>query len=56
MTIHHFRNQLGEQRARELLVRYHSELKAEPASFRRFVRTDLNGLLTNASPAVLQPN
>jgi len=52
MAIYHFRSQLGEQHARELLVRYHSELKGEPASFRRFVRTDLDSLLTNALPAL----
>jgi len=56
MAIHHFRSQLGEQHAREILAQYHSELKGELTSFPRFVRTDLNSLLTNALTAVPQPN
>jgi hypothetical protein len=56
MVLHDFRSQLGEERARELLARYHSELKGEPDSFRRFVRTDLNTLLTNALPGVTEPD
>jgi len=46
-AIHHFRSELGEERTRDLLTRYHSALQGDPDSFKRFLRSEFAAALTN---------
>ena len=49
-ALDHFRNRLGEEQARGILARYHSELKGDPDSFKVFLRSEFAVALTNGLP------
>jgi len=49
VAIHYLQPKIGEEQARALLDRYHSELSGDPEAFERFLRADFGTLVTNAN-------
>lgn len=51
MILHRFRSKLGEEQARALLAQCHAELaRDDRESFKEFLKTEFNSLLTNSLP------
>lgn len=53
ISLYTLRSHFGEERTRQLLARYHSELNGSRDSFHRYLRTELRPILTNAVPATI---